>query len=130
MFTNEIIYNVDNQICQLPLRFSFSLIYAVLCIYIIPLSMIVFIYSKLLRYIKQMNKLITPINNLTRAKRELIIVQRIVVLIIILFAAGFPYALFILMSFFNRAPKYHFRMAFFIYVHRISTHDDYFISIY
>jgi hypothetical protein len=36
VFTNSIIYNVDNQICQLPLELSFFEIYGALCGYTIP----------------------------------------------------------------------------------------------
>jgi hypothetical protein len=36
IFTDEITYDVDNQICQLPLRLSFSIIYTVQCLYMIP----------------------------------------------------------------------------------------------
>jgi hypothetical protein len=112
IFNGEIVYNVDNQICQLPFRFSFSIIYAALCIYIIPVSMIIFIYLKLILHVKQMSKRVTPVNTLSRAKRELKMVQRTVKLITILITIGFPYSLFIFMSFFYSAPKYDFRIAF------------------
>jgi len=112
LLTGEIIYNVDNQICQLPFRFSFSLIYGSLYIYIIPILMIIFLYLKLILHVKQMSKRATPVNTLFRAKRELKMVQRTVHLINILIIIGFPYTLFIFMSFFDSAPKYHFRIAF------------------
>jgi hypothetical protein len=95
LFTGEIIYNVDNQICQIPLRLSFALIYSSLCIYIIPVSMITFIYFKLVRYVKQMSERATPTNSLSRAQRELKMVKRIVILINILVIIGFPYTIFI-----------------------------------
>jgi hypothetical protein len=112
IFSGEIIYNVDNQICQTPLRLSFSTIYGALYVYIIPVSPIIFIYFKLVLYVHGMNKRIIPINILSRAKRELKMVKRTVILIIILITIGFPYALFVFMSFFHSAPKYHFRIAF------------------
>ena len=112
LFTGEIIYNVDNQVCQLPLQLSFSMIYTALCTYIIPVSMIIFIYLKLILHVKQMSKRITPVNILSRAKRELKMVQRTIKLITILITIGFPYSLFVFMSFFNSAPKYHYRIAF------------------
>ncbi len=112
LFTGEIIYNVDNQICLLPFRFSFSVIYSSLCIYIIPISMIIFLYLKLILHVKEMGKRATPVNTIFRAKRELKMVQRTVHLINILIIIGFPYTLFIFMSFFDSAPKYHSRIAF------------------
>lgn len=36
--TNGIKYNIDNQICQLPLGLSFLTIYNALCVYVIPVS--------------------------------------------------------------------------------------------
>ena len=39
-------------------------------------------------------------------------VRRTVILVIILITVCFPYTLFMFMSFFNHAPKYHFRIAF------------------
>jgi hypothetical protein len=59
-----------------------------------------------------MSKRITPVNTLSRAKRELKMVQRTVKLINILITVDFPYTLFLFMSFFDSAPKYHFRIAF------------------
>ena len=112
LFTGDYIYNVDNQICQLPLRLSFSVIYTALVSYVIPVSMIMFIYFKLVRYVKEMSKRVTTGNTLSRAQRELKMVQRTVILVTTLVIICFPYALFLFLSFFNRAPKYHFRIAF------------------
>jgi hypothetical protein len=112
VFTDEIVYNIDNQICQLPFRLSFCIIYTAFCIYLIPMPMIVFIYFKLVRYVREMGKRVTPANTLLRAQRELKMVQRTVILISILVILGFPYALFLLMSFFTASPKYNFRIAY------------------
>jgi predicted membrane protein len=62
--------------------------------------------------VKEMSKRVTFANTLSRAQRELKMVRRIVILVIGVTTIGFPYALFILMSFFNRAPKYHLRIAY------------------
>ncbi|CAF0841219.1 unnamed protein product [Rotaria sordida] len=112
LFTNEIIYNVDNQICQVSLRLSFSVIYTAQCLYIIPVLSIIFVYFLLIRYVKGMNKRVIPVNTLFRAQRELKMVRRIVILVMILFIAGFPYALFVFISLFTSPPKYHFRIAY------------------
>jgi hypothetical protein len=112
IFTGEMIYNVDNQICQVPLRLSFSIIYTAQCLYIIPVSLTMLVYLKLIRYVKGMSKRVTPANTLFRAQRELKMVRRTVILVMILFIAGLPYALFVFISFFTTPPKYHFRIAF------------------
>jgi hypothetical protein len=112
LFTGEIIYDVDNQICQVPLRFNFSEIYTILCIYIIPVSSTMFVYFILIRYVKGMSKRVTPTNALSRAQRELKMARRVIILVMILFTAGFPYAVFVFISFFTTPPKYHLRIAY------------------
>jgi uncharacterized membrane protein YfcA len=112
MFTDEIKYNVDNQICQLVLRLCFSVIYGGHCSYIIPVLMINFIYLKLIRYVHAMNKRTTPVNVLSRVKRQLRMVRRIIILLMIIIVMGCPYGIFIFISFFTSPPKYHFRIAF------------------
>jgi hypothetical protein len=112
LFTGDIIYNIDNQTCQLPLRLSFSVIYTICCIYIIPVHMTMLIYLKLVQYVKQMSKRVILANNLFRVQKELKMARRTIILVIILIITCFPYAFFILLSFFNNVPKYHFRIAF------------------
>jgi hypothetical protein len=110
--TGAIIYNVDNQICQMPLQLSFLTIYNVLCVYMIPISLIVLIYFKLVRHTREMSKRVTPANTLIRVERELKMVRRIVILVVGVTTIGFPYAVLILISFFTSPPKYHFRIAY------------------
>ena len=107
----QIIYNVDNQTCQLTLQLSFWIFYMAQCVYIIPVSLIVFLYFKLIRYIKEMSTRVTPLNTLPRAQRELKMIRRIVILVMILIMSCLPYGIFIIMSFFDKTPKYHFRIA-------------------
>jgi hypothetical protein len=109
---NEIKYIPEDQMCQMPLRLSFFIIYDLFYVYGIPMTSIILIYLKLIRYIKGMNKRVTPANTLIRAKRELRMLRRIVIIILILLTIGFPYTVFIFISFFNSAPKYYFRIAF------------------
>ncbi|CAF1059718.1 unnamed protein product [Adineta ricciae] len=110
--TDQIKYLPDDQICQMPLRLSFLTIFNALYIYIFPLSVIMIIYLKMILYVKEMGKRITPVNILSRAQRELRMIHRIVSIVLFLVILGLPYVLFILMSFFNSAPKYHFRIAY------------------
>ncbi|CAF1026788.1 unnamed protein product [Adineta steineri] len=109
--TNAIKYSVDDQICQLPLHLSFLTVYNPLFVYIIPINGIVFIYLKLIRYVKEMNKRVTLVNRLLRAKKELKMVFRIVILISIFLILGIPYTIFVFMGYFTSPPKYHFRIA-------------------
>ncbi len=112
MLTGEIIYNIDNQICQIPLRLSFSINFMGLSLYVSPMVLIMFIYYKLVGYIHWINQRITPVNTLVRARRKLKMVRGTVTLLMIIFILDFPYALFLFMSFFISPPIYHFRIAY------------------
>jgi hypothetical protein len=111
MFTGNIIYNFDNQICQIPLRPSFSLVFMICNAYVIPVLVIQFIYLKLVRYVKEMSKRVATGNSLSRGQRELKMVRRIVIIVTILTTLCLPYTVFICMSFFTDPPIYHFRIA-------------------
>lgn len=112
LFAGEILYNVPNQICQLPLHLSFSIIYMANFAYIIPVSLTMLIYLKLVLYVKKMGQRVAPVNKLNRARRELKMLQRTVILISILIIYCLPYATFIFLSFFITIPKYHFRISY------------------
>jgi hypothetical protein len=112
LLIGAIIYNVDNQICQMPLRLSFLAIYNAFCVYMIPVLLTMLIYFKLVRYVKEMSKRVTIANTLHRAQQELKMVRRIVILIIGIVTIGFPYAFFVFLSFFTTPPKYDFRIAY------------------
>jgi hypothetical protein len=71
-----------------------------------------FIYLKLVRYVHRISRRVTLVNILSRAERDLKMVQRIVIIVTILITLGFPYALFVFISFFISPPKYHFRIAY------------------
>jgi len=110
--TGQIIYNVDNQICQVPLRLSFSLMFMLLYGYIIPMLLVLFIYLKLFLYVKEMSEHVIPINTLVRARKQLKMVRRTVILIILGMTVCFPYTIFIVISFFISPPKYHLRICY------------------
>jgi hypothetical protein len=112
VFTDQIKYDVDNQICQMPLGLSFLTIFNACYVYMIPVGAIILIYFHMVRYIKRMSRRVTPANILSRAQRELKMIVRIIRLISILLTLGLPYMIFIFMSFFNSAPKYDFRIAY------------------
>lgn len=110
LLTHGIVYNADNQICQLPMKFSFSMIYLTLFVFSLPMIGIGIIYFLLVRYVKQMNKRMASVNALARARNQLKMIQRIIILISILLIVGIPYLLLSVMSWFMSIPKYHFRI--------------------
>ncbi|CAF1010040.1 unnamed protein product [Adineta steineri] len=112
ILTGQIKYIIDNEICQLPLGLSFFQIYNPFFIYMIPVSSIVLIYFLLVRHVRKMNQNAIRANTLVRAKRELKMVRRIVILVLGVAMIGIPYVTFIFISFFTTPPKYHFRIAF------------------
>ena len=112
LLTGQIVYNVNNQICELNHKLSFSVIYMGLCLFGIPVTMIHLLYLILVRYVKKMNITVTPRNRFVRARRNLKIIRRTVILISIVITVCFPYQLFLVMSFFNAEPKYNFRIAY------------------
>jgi hypothetical protein len=113
LFTGEITYNVDNQICEVPFRLSLSVFYIPLFVFTIPMSLIIFIYFKLIRHVREMGTQVTVTITLFRAQRDLAMVRRIIILLLIILTAGVPMTLFFVLSFFNLAPKYHSRIGYF-----------------
>lgn len=112
LLRKEMIYDVDNQICQLIFNLSFSSIYYITGSYILPVSLTGLVYIRLLRYVKRMQKNVVVANALIRARNELKMIVRLLIMITILVVICSPYALFLFMSFFDRAPKYKFRMGY------------------
>lgn len=106
LFNGYFIYNVNNQICQLPLGFYLISIYTLLTNYIIPISLIISIYIRLLVYIHK----ITVGNIRIHIEKEMKMVRLIVLLVSVLIIICFPVTLFVLISYFTSPPKYHFRI--------------------
>ncbi|CAF0987156.1 unnamed protein product [Adineta steineri] len=109
--TGAIKYLVDDQLCEIPFHFSIVTVYNIIYIYLIPVNGIIFIYYKLILYVREMNKRVTSANTLLRAQRELKMVFRIVILISILLTLSVPYTIFVFMGFFTSPLKYDFRIA-------------------
>ncbi len=112
LLTEQIIYNIDNQICQIPLRLSAPMIYVSIILYVIPNLGIVGIYTKLARYVRHISIRTTLPHTLFHAQRELRLVQRTFTLASTLIVLGIPYMIFVLISFVTTPPKYHFRIAY------------------
>jgi uncharacterized membrane protein len=120
--TGDITYNADNQICEVPLRFSLALLLMPWFFYLIPVHLVIFIYMKLVRFVRRMSQHVTPANTLHRAQRDLKVVRQIVILIQLLLVSGVLMITFVFLSFANRAPKYHFRIGFiFLYAAMLSV---------
>ncbi|CAF4069751.1 unnamed protein product [Adineta steineri] len=112
IFTGDITYNSSNQLCQIPLHLSFSLLFVIFNGYLGPVVAIQIIYLKLVRYVKEISKqAITTRNNLPRIRRELKMVRRIVTITAILVILGLPYTSFLFMSFFTEPPTYYYRIS-------------------
>ncbi|CAF1376452.1 unnamed protein product [Adineta ricciae] len=112
VFTNDITYNVNNQLCQIPLRLSFPLLFVISNGYLGPVLIIQLIYLKLVRHVKQISRnVITTRNNLPRLRRELKMVRRIVTITTILVVLGLPYTSFLFISFFTEPVKYYYRIS-------------------
>ncbi len=78
--------------------------------YTIPITITVFLYFKLIYYVKQMSKRVTSANVLYRAQRELNMIRRVVILVMILFAFGIPDCVFFMMIVFNDKQLYDWRI--------------------
>jgi len=109
--TDQIVYNINNQICQIPLSLSAVMIYETIILYMIPNAGIFGIYMQLTCYIRRISARTTVANNLFHARRELRLIQRTIVLSCTLITLGIPYITFMLISFVTTPPKYHFRIA-------------------
>ncbi len=112
LITEQIVYNVDNQICQVPLRLSITMIYISTVLYALPNVCILCVYIKLVRYVRQISNRTILANTLFHAQRELRLIQRTLILSNILIILGAPYAIFVIVSFITTPPKYHFRIAY------------------
>ncbi|CAF4123532.1 unnamed protein product, partial [Adineta steineri] len=108
---HDVVANTDNKMCVIPFRLSFSIIYMATSIYMVPFSSLMLTYLRIIRYVKQMNNRVTPVNVLVRAQRDLEIVRRTIILVCILIACGFPFVILIFISLFTDPPKYTYRIS-------------------
>ncbi|CAF1444667.1 unnamed protein product, partial [Adineta steineri] len=95
--------------CFVGISFTFILFWMIMFTLYNDLQQIY--YQDLFCNFREMNKHVTLVNRLLRAKKELKMVFRIVILISICLILGIPYTIFVLMRFFTLPPEYHFRIA-------------------
>lgn len=110
--TGQLKYNPDDQICQMPLGFSVMLLVNSFYIFTLPTIGLMIVYMKMVRYVKDISRNLATSNSLFHARRELTMIRRIITLVLMLSSLGVPYFVFMVMSFFNRAPKYSFRISY------------------
>lgn len=112
ILTGQIQFDINDQICQVPFGLSVLTFCNAFLAYIIPTSLIICIYIKLVRYVQQMSKNVAPANTLFHARRELKMVRRLVILVTGVVTIGAPYVSLMVVSFFTNPPKYRFRIAY------------------
>ncbi|CAF1206950.1 unnamed protein product [Adineta ricciae] len=112
LLTNQIVYNSSNQICHPPLGRSFGIIYITVILYLIPNIFLNIVYSRLVRFVREMSKRVTSTNVIARAERDLKMVKSIITITTILGILGLPFAFLIFWSLFTTPPRDHFRIAF------------------
>ena len=112
LLTNQIQYDYNDHVCQMPFQFSFVTLFNVIYIYLLPMGLVMLIYFLMIRYVRQISRNVTTANRLFRVQRELRMTKRIVLLVLITVSLGIPYTLFMFMSFFGRPQKNQFRIAY------------------
>ncbi|CAF1364055.1 unnamed protein product [Didymodactylos carnosus] len=108
---HEVKYDINSQACLLILQVTFSVIYMALCSYTFANTLTVLIYFTLVYHLKQMRKHITPANSLARAQKELNMIRRIIILVLILFTFGIPYMVVFLFIVFDHKIQHDLRIA-------------------
>lgn len=108
----DVNYHEYDQICQTPLTLSFIMIYNMFSIYAIPSSITIFIYYRLIRYVQAINRNSTANNLVNRARQELTMFRRIVILNLGVTCINLPYAIMVFLGYITTPPKYHFRISY------------------
>jgi hypothetical protein len=128
---NNQIFIEDEYLCQIPIENSKAIGYLCVTNYLIPLTTIMIMYYMIAKSVREKETngkihrtttLITFIHifqgtyryNIHRARRQLALTQRILILIAIVLVLGGPYSTFIIMEVFSirRAPTYSHRVGF------------------
>ena len=112
MFNSWILYDAANQLRQLPLHVSISIISITHGVYVILVPLTVIIYIVLVSYVNRMSQRVQCNNRLTRIKQDLKMVQRIIILVSILLICCLLYGMSMFQSFFTTIGKYHARISY------------------
>ncbi|CAF1215005.1 unnamed protein product [Adineta ricciae] len=108
------VYIEHEYLCQIAIENSKGICYINLTNYVIPVMMIVLIYYKITKSVREKVNNGTYRYNIHRARRQMVLTQRILILITIIFVLGGPYTVFIILEAFSirRAPSYSHRIGF------------------
>ena len=114
--SNQLQYDMNMNMCIIPIRSNgWTMYYAMFC-YSIPIVLVALFYHRLIRYISVARQRVSAClisgSVVISAKRQLALIQRVIVLIAILVLSGVPYCVFIAIGFFTDPPEYQFRISF------------------
>ncbi|CAF1417220.1 unnamed protein product [Adineta steineri] len=114
--TDQLQYDINMNMCIIPIRSSgWTMYYAIFC-YSIPLVLIIAFYHRLIQYILTVRSRVSAClisgSVVIAAQRQLALIQRVIVLAGILTISGLPYCVFIAIGFWTDPPIYQFRISF------------------
>jgi hypothetical protein len=114
--TNQLQYDIYNNMCIIPIRSSgWTMYYAIFC-YSIPLVLISIFYQRLIQYILvargRVSACLISGSVIVAAQRQLTLIKRVIILVSILLISGLPYSAFIITGFWTDPPIYQFRISF------------------
>ncbi|UJR35009.1 hypothetical protein I4U23_027785 [Adineta vaga] len=114
IYTNHQNFIEEEYLCQIEIHNSQTIVYVYTIVYFIPLSLILIQYWIIKRYSKRKTNTIHTINIQHRARRQIKLIRRTLILITSLFILGTPYCAIIVLETLNfvRAPKYTHRIGF------------------
>ncbi|CAF1180240.1 unnamed protein product [Rotaria sordida] len=113
-FGNNQIFIEEEYLCQIAIENSIGIGYINSTNYLLPVTIIMIMYYIIAKSVRQKNSNGTYKYNIHRARRQLVLTQRILILIAIVLVLGGPYTVFILLEMFSirRAPPYSHRVGF------------------
>ncbi|CAF1125966.1 unnamed protein product [Adineta steineri] len=111
---NNQIYIKHEYLCQIAIENSKAIGYICFTNYLIPLTIIMIIYYKITRSVRKKENNGAYKYNIHRVRRQVVLIQRIVILILVLLVLGGPYSIFIILEALSikRAPSYAHRIGF------------------
>jgi hypothetical protein len=90
----------EENICLVTTKSARGLIWTTMSIYVLPMIVVNNVYLRMVRYLRQ-----APLIVSARAKRDIIVIRRIILILIILFIMGTPTIIFMLMLPFTKVGE-------------------------
>jgi len=106
-------YPMISDICLGPFHRRYVFIHLALAVYFVPIIFLIIIYSLILRYIKQKTSsyILQSVSNKHRLRREISILRRILIPVVIMLLTGLPIASFFVQGQFSfKTPEYAVRI--------------------